>query len=58
MAAAARTEFFDGELFGLPLFIFTRGVVAPLATVALKPDQISHRSNLSKPPRFEAAAPG
>jgi hypothetical protein len=42
MAAAARTEFLNREFVGLTLFVFTGRVVAPLATVALKANQVSH----------------
>ena len=42
MTPAAWTELLDRELFGLPLLVFARGVVASLATVTLKSNQVSH----------------
>jgi hypothetical protein len=38
MAAAARTELLDRELFGLPLLVLAGGVITPLATIARQPD--------------------
>jgi hypothetical protein len=45
MAAATGAELFDRELFRLPLLVLAGGVVAPLASVTLKADQISHFSS-------------
>ena len=42
MVAAARAELPDGEFLRLTLLILAGGVVAPLARVALKTDQVSH----------------
>jgi hypothetical protein len=42
MTPAARAELLDHELLGLSLFVLARRIVAALATVTLKTNQISH----------------
>jgi hypothetical protein len=43
MAAAARAELFDRELFSLAFFVLAGRIVAAFAAVALKSNQVSHR---------------
>ena len=46
MAATTRAKFLDRELVGLALLVLGGRVIAPLATIALKPYQVSHLSFL------------
>ena len=45
MAAAAGAEFLDRKLLGLALLISAAGIVAPLTSIALKSNKVSHRCN-------------
>jgi hypothetical protein len=42
VSTAGRAELLNRELVGLLLLVFGGGVIAPFASVARHPDQISH----------------